>query len=382
MSRTRTPLAWLAGAVLLSGTATAGYLQQAGTATAAGIGTVSSASTSKADFALAVQPGSLTVQQGRSGTSTVTVSATSGWTGTVALAAGGLPSGVTAGFSPASVSLGAVSSASSSLTVAVGKTAAVGTYVITVTGTSGTGKSAVTRSTTLGLTVQKQAGALSVTAAPDPLTLAPGSSGSWSVTLSRSGSAVGASVTLGLAGALPSGATAAFAAPNPTTGTSSTLTVSTSGSTPEGTYPLTLTASAGDLSASTPLTLVVATASGKAFGIADPAVAVSALSPGAAAAPLDLRLSNPNSQPLQVTNLTVSVNQPAGASCGSGNFAVTQVPSGYPLVLPAGADRVPLSGLGLTVAQLPTLRMLNLSSDQSACKAVTVTLAYTGSAHS
>lgn len=379
MSLAKTPLVWLAGAVLLTGTVSAGVLQLSGSASAGGTG---SASTSKADFGLAAQPGSTTVQQGRTGSYAVTVSGVNGFTGTVALTASGLPAGVTGTLTPSSVSLGSASQASSTFVVAVAKTTALGSYTLTLTGTSGSGKSAVTHTTTVGLTVQKQNGSLSLTATPSPLTLEPGSRGTYNLALSRSGAAVDAPATLSLSGALPAGATATFASPNPTTGSSSSLGIATSSSTPTGRYPLSITATAGDYTATTAVSLVVATSSGKAFGIADPAVAVTSLAPGAVPRPLDLRISNPNSQQIAITNLTVSVDQPLAAACTQGNFAVTQVPSGYPVLVPAGAVDVPLSSLGLSVAQLPTLQLRNLSTNQDACKSTTVTLAYTGSATS
>jgi hypothetical protein len=47
-------------------------------------------------FTLSANPNSLTIAQGASGTSTVTVTGSGGFTGSVTLAATGLPSGVTA----------------------------------------------------------------------------------------------------------------------------------------------------------------------------------------------------------------------------------------------------------------------------------------------
>jgi len=49
-------------------------------------------------FTLSASPGSLTVTQGSSGTTTITVADEGGFTGSVNLAVSGLPSGVTASF--------------------------------------------------------------------------------------------------------------------------------------------------------------------------------------------------------------------------------------------------------------------------------------------
>ena len=53
-----------------------------------------------ADFTLSATPASLTVARGTSGTSTVDITRTGGFTGSVAFTASGLPTGVTAAFSP------------------------------------------------------------------------------------------------------------------------------------------------------------------------------------------------------------------------------------------------------------------------------------------
>ena len=83
------------------------------------------------DFALSDAPGSLTENQGASASTTISVTPSSGFTGTVAFTASGLPSGVTATFNPTS------SKTSTTLTLSASSSAATGTAVITVTGTSG-----------------------------------------------------------------------------------------------------------------------------------------------------------------------------------------------------------------------------------------------------
>jgi len=84
-------------------------------------------------FALSVNPSSRTVKRGRSTPYTVTVSSQGGFAGTVTLSSSGLPTGATATFAPSSV----VAPGSSTMTVkTTGKTPR-GTFVLTVTGTSG-----------------------------------------------------------------------------------------------------------------------------------------------------------------------------------------------------------------------------------------------------
>src|SRR5262249_4013684 len=83
------------------------------------------------NFSLSASPASLTVKQGSSATSTITVNPVNGFSGSVALSASGLPAGVTASFNPSSTT------SSSTLPLTASSTAAPGTATVTVTGTSG-----------------------------------------------------------------------------------------------------------------------------------------------------------------------------------------------------------------------------------------------------
>jgi subtilase family serine protease len=99
------------------------------------------------DFSLSASPASLTVTQGNSGTSTITVTDINGFAGSVSLAASGLPSGVTAAFGTNPTT------STSVLTFTASATATTGTSTITVTGTSGT----LTHTTTISLTISSAA---------------------------------------------------------------------------------------------------------------------------------------------------------------------------------------------------------------------------------
>ena len=94
-------------------------------------------------FALSASPSSLTVKQGNSVTTAISIADVGGFTGKVSLSASKLPSGVTASFSknPAT--------GSSTLTLSAGNKAATGTFTITITGTSGK----LTQKITINLTV-------------------------------------------------------------------------------------------------------------------------------------------------------------------------------------------------------------------------------------
>ncbi|MEV0649767.1 metallophosphoesterase [Phytomonospora sp. NPDC050363] len=101
------------------------------------------------DFGVAASPSSVSVPQGSSGTSTVTVSSSGGFASAVTLSASGLPSGVSAVFTPAAVTPAANGSATSTLRLSATAAAATGTYQVTVTGTSGS----ASRTAAVSLTV-------------------------------------------------------------------------------------------------------------------------------------------------------------------------------------------------------------------------------------
>jgi hypothetical protein len=101
------------------------------------------------DFSVSASPSSLSVAQGSSGTSTITVGSLNGFSSAVTLSASGLPSGVTASFSANPVTPPSGGSAASTLTLSASASAATGTSTITVTGTSG----ATTHSASISLTV-------------------------------------------------------------------------------------------------------------------------------------------------------------------------------------------------------------------------------------
>jgi hypothetical protein len=107
------------------------------------------------DFSISASPTSLTIQQGSSGSSTITINSINGFNQPVQLSVSGAPSGVTATLSPSQVTPPAGGTATSTLTVSVGATATPGSYTLTVTGTSG----ALTHNTYISL---------EITAAPPP----------------------------------------------------------------------------------------------------------------------------------------------------------------------------------------------------------------------
>jgi hypothetical protein len=199
------------------------------------------------DFSLSTSPASLTVTQGNSGSSTVTVNPVNGFTGSVTLSASGLPSGVTASFGTNPTTSASV------VTLSASSTATTGTASVTITGTSGT----LTHTTTISLTVSAPAQPnFSLAASPASLTVKQGNNGSSTITVTPSNGFTG-SVTLSTS-ALPSGVTAAFGT-NPTTSTS-VLTFTASSTATTGTSTITVTGTSGSLTRTTTVSLTISSA--------------------------------------------------------------------------------------------------------------------------
>ena len=112
-----------------------------------------------ADYSLTASPSTLTITQGSNGTSSIKVVPVNGFAGSVNLTASGLPTGVTAGFSPNPTT------STSTLTLTASATAATGTATVTITGVSGS----LTHTTTLSLTVNASGGGPVVTLTPTSL---------------------------------------------------------------------------------------------------------------------------------------------------------------------------------------------------------------------
>lgn len=99
------------------------------------------------DFSLSASPSSVSVARSGSKTATISTSVSGGFNSAISLSASGLPSGVTAAFSP--VSIAAPGSGSSTLTFTASSTATTGTSTITINATG----SGVSHTTTVSLTV-------------------------------------------------------------------------------------------------------------------------------------------------------------------------------------------------------------------------------------
>jgi hypothetical protein len=136
----------------------------------------------QADFTLSASPSSVSVGQGSSASTTVSITPENGFNGSVTLSTSTLPSGVTANFSPNPAST------TSSLTFTASATATVGTSTVTISGVSGS----LTNTTTVQLTVTKSS-APAVTIEPPSLTFSSEAVGATSkgksVTVTNTGTA-------------------------------------------------------------------------------------------------------------------------------------------------------------------------------------------------
>ncbi len=141
------------GSFTVSATANTGTTSRSGTVTVSGgglsraISVTQSGTTTAGNFTVSA-PASLALNRGGNVTASVSLARTS-FLGQVSFSASGLPSGVTASFSPSQTT-----GNSSTLTLAASASATLGAVNITVTGTSGS----TVRSTTVSLTVNQGGG--------------------------------------------------------------------------------------------------------------------------------------------------------------------------------------------------------------------------------
>src|SRR6266481_1408912 len=196
------------------------------------------------DFSLSASPSSRTVAQGGGTSFTATVTAGTGFSGTVSLNVSGVPAGASASFNPASIS----TSGSSTLSVSTSSSTAPGSYPLTVTATSGT----LSHAASVTLVVSAD---FSLAVTPSSVTVSRGSSAPYTVTITP-GSGFNGTVSFSVSG-LPRRANASFNPSSITTSGSSALTVSTMRKTPTGTVTLTISATSGGLTHQQQVTLTV-----------------------------------------------------------------------------------------------------------------------------
>lgn len=196
-------------------------------------------------FTISATPASVSVSPGTSVASSITITGSNGFNGTVALAASGLPAGVTATF-------GAASAAPRSITFTAAATATAGVSTVTITGTSGT----LSGKATIALTIAAPP-TFTLSASPSTLSIAQGAAGSTTLTLNPQ-NGFASTVTLTIAG-LPTGVTGSFSAG--TSPTNCIFTLATTGSAAAGSSTVTITGKSGSLTQTVTIGLTVTAAS-------------------------------------------------------------------------------------------------------------------------
>ena len=208
-----------------------------------------------ANFSLSLSPNTLTIAQAASGASTITITPTNNFAGSVSLWVSGLPNGVTASFdqNPATTM--------ANLTLTASGTAPVGTVTLTIFGSSGS----LSHTATMSLRVVP---AFTLSASPSSLSITQGASGGTSTITIAPANGFSGAVNLSATG-LPSGVTAGFS-PNPATGTASTLTLTAAYGATIGTSTVTIVGSYGGATQTTSISLTVIASPPPNFSLSAP----------------------------------------------------------------------------------------------------------------
>jgi hypothetical protein len=214
---------------------------------------------STADFTISTTSGSQTVTAGAVTSYTTTVAPSNGFTGNVNFSVSGLPTGATATFSPSSIHGSGTTTASISTTTST----PIGTYPLTITGTSGSLMHSASSTLVVAATPAQN---FSLTSTPGSETVTAGQAAVYSATVTPAGGFTG-TVTFTASG-LPTSAIASFS-PSSVSGSGTTaVSISTTPATPVGNYPLTITGTSGSLAHATTMILVVQPAADFAIDIA------------------------------------------------------------------------------------------------------------------
>lgn len=307
-------------------------------------------------FSIAASPVSLSITAGGSGASTITVTPQNGFTATVSFSIAGLPTGVTAAFSPAS------STKSSALSIKAAANAAPGSTTLTVTGVSG----ALTSTATIAITLAA-APSFTLSATPASLGLAAGISGASTIAIKAQNGFSG-SVKLAASG-LPSGVTATF---SPATATaSSAVTFAASSAAAAGNATATITGTSGTLSASTSIALSITKPPSFTLSLSPTALSIAAGSSGICT--LTLTPQNGFNSPilLSVSGLPAGVTPSFTASSATiGTLALAAAATAA-----AGSSTVTIIAKAGTLSQTVTLA-LKITASSGTSGSVSLASAY------
>jgi hypothetical protein len=186
---------------------------------------------------VSASPATLSVPQGGTGTTTVTLTRGGGFTGVVTVSASGLPAGATATVDPAQLS---GSNLTATVTMTIASTVPIGTYTVTVTA-AGSGVQQATASYQLTVTAPP---AFAMVVSPTTLTIPAGGTGSGNVQINRTNSSAAIALVLLTP---PAGITATFD-PTPAPANTSAMTVSVAANVAPGNYPITIQGTSAGIS--------------------------------------------------------------------------------------------------------------------------------------
>ncbi len=214
------------------------------------------------DFNLSLTPATLSLGAGTTATLTVTMTSLNGFQGTITAALAGLPAGVSA--APSTLAL--VPGTPQTLTLTALNTAPAATATLTLTGTAGT----LSHNATTALTVTAAPpppADFSLSVTPSSQTLTGGGTGAQIAVLATPANGFAGTVSVTLTG-LPSGVTASPASLTLTPGTPQTVSLLAAASAAAGSATLSFTGTAGTLTHAANLALaVIAAAPPKPTGI-------------------------------------------------------------------------------------------------------------------
>ena len=211
------------------------------------IAALTGSGSSNPSYSLSASPGTVSIAQGSSGSTTITSAVSGGFDSAVALSAAGMPAGVTVGFSPTSIT----GAGSSTLSFTVASTTVAGTYTITVTGTSGS----TVETTTVALTVTGTTPGFSMSASPTTLSIARSSSGTVKITTTVTGG-FNSSISLSASGE-GSQNSVSFSPASIAGAGSSTMTITVGRRASLGNHTVTVKGTSGSTSHSTTVTFTV-----------------------------------------------------------------------------------------------------------------------------
>jgi pseudomonalisin len=262
-------------------------------------------------FVLSANQSSLTLQQGGTGQVTLTVAPSGGFSSAVTFSSSGLPTGVTAAFSPASFGSLGSGAGSSTVTFAASASAAVSQANVTLTATGG----GVTEHLVIAVTLQQ---ALSLSASPPALSFPQGGSGQIVLTVTPASVLAGATIYVS---GLPSGVIASGSV----SAGSMTVFLSASGTAASGTHTLTFSIASGGVTKTAPVTLTI---TALPFALSEGSSSLT-LAPGASG------------------NVSVTVTSAAGFTS-----AVALSASGLPAGVSAAFTPTSVAGVGTHISTL------------------------------